>query len=85
MKLDDAMAIDEYLLDIFGEDDVFKSLSVPELERLIKLIDRLQTSIEPLRKIHEEYNNIYFDCLLMRSFAIAEQNYIMTGTFIKVG
>lgn len=84
MKLEDAMAIDEYLLDTFGDDEVFKNLSVQEFERLLKLIDKLQTCVEPLRKTHEEYNSIYFDCLIMRCFAIAEQNYIMTGTFIKV-
>mgnify|MGYP000191588470 CR=1 FL=1 len=84
MKLIRALAVNEYLLDVFGDNETFKHLSVPELERLIKIIDKLQREVEPLRNIDPEYNNIYFDCLLMRCFAIAEQNFIMTGSFIKV-
>jgi hypothetical protein len=83
MTKDDAISIADSVWRILKTDE-FENLSLIELEKFLMLVETFHTRI--LTRIGDKdlYDKLDRDCILMKFFIIAEQNYQATGTFVKV-
>lgn len=81
----DVMNQAEKLWELLGDSATFESMSVSDLERLLGEVEELEAKVKPLRSRDPEFDQIYFDCKLMKCFIVGEQNYQVTGSFFEPG